>query len=101
MILTSHQPDFLPYMGFFYKVARSDVLVLSDDVQFSKQGMHNWNRIKTEAGPKKLTIPVHAHHDTPLCRVEIADPDTASGRRSRRLSRITGRPRTSMKGWSC
>lgn len=24
MILTSHQPDFLPYMGFFYKVARSD-----------------------------------------------------------------------------
>ena len=74
MILTSHQPDFLPYMGFFYKVARSDVLVLSDDVQFSKQGMHNWNRIKTEAGPKKLTIPVHAHHDTPLCQVEIADP---------------------------
>ena len=31
MILTSHQPDFLPYMGFFYKAARSDVLVLSDD----------------------------------------------------------------------
>ena len=45
MILTSHQPDFLPYMGFFYKTARSDVLVLSDDVQFSKSGMHNWNPV--------------------------------------------------------
>lgn len=75
MILTSHQPDFLPYMGFFYKAFRSDVLILSDDVQFSKQGMHNWNRIKAENGPRKLTIPVHAHHDTLLCQVEIADPD--------------------------
>ena len=45
MILTSHQPDFLPYMGFFYKTARSDVLVLSDDVQFSKSGMHNLSLI--------------------------------------------------------
>ena len=32
MILTSHQPNFLPYMGVFYKAFKSDVLVLSDDV---------------------------------------------------------------------
>lgn len=80
MILTSHQPDFLPYMGFFYKVTHSDVLVLSDDVQFSKSGMHNWNRIKTPAGVQKLTIPVHAHHDTPLCQIEIADSGHGIGR---------------------
>lgn len=80
MILTSHQPDFLPYMGFFYKAARSDVLVLSDDVRFSKSGMHNWNRIKTPAGAQKLTIPVHAHHDTPLCQIKIADPSHGIGR---------------------
>lgn len=73
MVLTSHQPDFLPYMGFFYKAARSDVLVFSDDVQFSKKGMHNWNRIKTPDGARKLTIPVHAHHDMRLADVEIAD----------------------------
>lgn len=75
MILTSHQPDFLPYMGFFYKAFRSDVLILSDDVQFSKQGMHNWNRIKTETGPRKLTIPVHAHHDSELWEIKIAEPE--------------------------
>lgn len=74
MILTSHQPDFLPYLGFFYKVSRSAVLVLSDDVSFSKKGMHNWNRIKTPAGPAKLTIPVHAHHDTPLKDVLVSEP---------------------------
>lgn len=39
MILTSHQPNFLPYMGVFYKAYRSDILVLSDDVQFSKKGI--------------------------------------------------------------
>lgn len=75
MILTSHQPDFLPYMGFFYKAFRSDALILSDDVQFSKKGMHNWNRIKTENGPQKLTIPVHAHHDSRLCEIKIAEPE--------------------------
>lgn len=73
IVLTSHQPDFLPYMGFFYKAARSDILVFSDDVQFSKKGMHNWNRIKTPDGVRKLTVPVHAHHDTKLRDIPIAD----------------------------
>lgn len=79
MILASHQPNFLPYMGFFYKAARSDILVFSDDVQFSKKGMHNWNRIKTPDGVRKLTIPVHAHHDTRLRDIEIVDPAYSIG----------------------
>jgi len=74
MILASHQPNFLPYMGFFYKASRSNVLVFSDDVAFSKSGMHNWNRIYTAAGPKKLTVPVTAHHDDPLIDVMVSDP---------------------------
>lgn len=73
MILTSHQPDFLPYLGFFYKAAHSDAMVFSDDVQFSKKGMHNWNYIKTPLGAKKLTVPVHARHDLALHEVTVAD----------------------------
>lgn len=73
MVLASHQPDFLPYMGFFYKAARCDTLVFSDDVLYSKKGMHNWNRIKTPAGPQKLTVPVHSHHDLRLCEITMAD----------------------------
>ena len=45
MILTSHQPNFLPYMGVIYKAYKSDAIVLSDDVCYSKKGMHNWNVI--------------------------------------------------------
>ena len=101
MILTSHQPDFLPYMGFFYKAARSDVLVLSDDVRFSKSGMHNWNRIKTPAGAQKLTIPVHAHHDTPLCQIKIADPSHGIGRAVKTIEQHYRKAPTTGKGRSC
>ena len=73
MVLSSHQPNFLPYMGFFYKVLQSDIVVMSEDVQFSKKGMHNWNRIYTQNGPRKLTVPVNAHHDMPLSEIMVSD----------------------------
>lgn len=80
MILTSHQPNFLPYMGVFYKAYRSDILVLSDDVQFSKKGMHNWNYIRTKDGQHKITVPVIAHHDTPLRDIKICEPEVSMPR---------------------
>lgn len=63
----------MPYMGFFYKASLCDTLVFSDDVLFSKKGMHNWNRIKAPEGARKLTLPVHAHHDLHLCEVTVSD----------------------------
>ena len=61
-------------MGTIYKMYRSDVFVMSDDVCFSKKGMHNWNYIKDSNGKKKITIPVNAHHDTKLKDVMIVNP---------------------------
>ena len=74
MIVTSHQPNFLPYMGVFYKAFKSDIIVLSDDVQFSKKGMHNYNLIRTKDGSQKITIPVNSHHDIRLCDVMVSEP---------------------------
>ena len=76
MILASHQPDFFPYMGYFYKVFRSDVFVFSDNVQFSKKGMHNYNEILTANGPLRLTLPVH-YHVVNLNEMQVA-ADTAT-----------------------
>jgi hypothetical protein len=52
------QPGYLPWLGFFDLMRRSDVFVLYDDVQFDKHGWRNRNRIKTAQGPQWLTVPV-------------------------------------------
>ncbi|MBI4534458.1 MAG: WbqC family protein [Candidatus Melainabacteria bacterium] len=53
------QPGYLPWLGFFDQMSRSDIFVLYDDVQFDKHGWRNRNRIKTPSGPHWLTVPVH------------------------------------------
>jgi hypothetical protein len=53
-----HQPNYIPWLGFFYKIYQSDIFVFLDDVQFSNQGLHNYHFIKTINGPSRLRIPV-------------------------------------------
>jgi hypothetical protein len=55
------QPGYLPWLGFFDQMRRSDVFVYYDDVQFDKHGWRNRNRIKAPDGPLWLTVPV-LHH---------------------------------------
>jgi hypothetical protein len=52
------QPGYLPWLGFFDQLRRCDVFVYYDDVQYDKHGWRNRNRIKTQAGPLWLTVPV-------------------------------------------
>jgi hypothetical protein len=52
------QPGYLPWLGFFNQLIRSDVFVYYDDVQFDKHGWRNRNRIKSPNGPHWLTVPV-------------------------------------------
>lgn len=60
MILTTHQPIFLPWPGFFAKAMRADVMVLLDAVQFPVgRGWMNRNRLKSAHGDLWLTVPVH------------------------------------------
>lgn len=44
-VVTIHQPDHLPWLGFFHKVSRADVLVILDTVQFKKNNFQNRNKI--------------------------------------------------------
>jgi hypothetical protein len=58
MRLSAHQPAYLPWLGYFDKIARVDVFVFLDTVQFEKNSFINRNQIKTPQGPLWLTIPV-------------------------------------------
>jgi hypothetical protein len=58
LIVTIHQPEHLPWLGFFDKVLQSDVFVLLDNVQFRKNYFQNRNRIRTQTGSTWLTVPV-------------------------------------------
>jgi hypothetical protein len=61
MIVSIHQPNYLPWIGYFNKIARSDIFVIFDDIQFpiGKKGFFgNRNKIKTNNGEMWLTVPV-------------------------------------------
>src|SRR5260370_5570058 len=57
-VVAIHQPNYLPWLGFFAKALDSDVLVLYDTIQFEKGGFTNRVRIKGSAGVQWLTQPV-------------------------------------------
>jgi hypothetical protein len=59
MIIGIHQPNFLPWLGYFNKLIKSDVFILLDDVQFSKGSVGNRNKIKTDMGVETwMTVPL-------------------------------------------
>jgi hypothetical protein len=58
VIIAVHQPQYLPWLGYFDKINRADVFVLLDTVQFKKNEWQNRNKIKTAQGWQWLTVPV-------------------------------------------
>jgi len=59
VIVACHQPNFLPWIGFFYKALLADLVVLLDDVQFARGFTWvNRNRLKCDQGELWLTVPV-------------------------------------------
>lgn len=62
MIIAIHQPNYLPYLGFFDKMKKADVFVIYDDAQFNKEDFQHRNMIRIYHGWKWLTVPVDRQH---------------------------------------
>lgn len=60
MIVSIAQPAYLPWAGYFDRIAKSDIHIILDHVQFEKGSFTNRTRIreKSERGWQWLTVPV-------------------------------------------
>ena len=57
-VVAVHQPNLLPWLGFFDKAARCDVLVLHDAAQFSRAARTHRVQIRVEDRAEWITVPV-------------------------------------------
>ena len=58
MILTAHQPCYLPWLGLFHKIALADCFICYDHVQYSQGDYTAKNCIKTGQGRHWLIVPI-------------------------------------------
>ena len=59
MIISIHQPHYIPWLPYFLKIESSDIFVFLDSVDFQKNGLQNRNEIKTGQGRSWLTVPIN------------------------------------------
>jgi len=59
MILSAHQPVYLPWLGLFDKILQADTFCYFDDVQYQPKDFNNRNKIKLPNGQAHwLSVPV-------------------------------------------
>jgi hypothetical protein len=58
VIVSINQPAYLPWLGYFHRIAASDVHVVLDHVQLEKNSFTNRNKVRTATGWCWLTVPV-------------------------------------------
>ena len=79
MIVAIHQPNHLPYLGFFDKILKSDIFVIHDDAQFNDSDFQRRNRIRVYDGWKWITVPVE-RKEIPINQIMIKN-DVSIGER--------------------
>ncbi|MGW8379830.1 WbqC family protein [Streptomyces sp. ODS28] len=75
-VLSAHQPAYLPWLGYFAKMASSDAFVLHDRSRIGRRNMLHRNRIGTADGPMLLTVPLagrDVRDERPLNEIRLVD----------------------------
>lgn len=75
MIVSIMQPAYLPWLGYFDRLARSDLHIVLDSVAVSKQNFTNRNRVRGSTGPVWLTVPVQRKSSDQRITETLVGPD--------------------------
>lgn len=82
------QSNYIPWRGYFDFIDDVDLFIFHDDLQNTKRDWRNRNLIKTQAGPKWLTVPVKYQRTSQLiCETEI---DYSKDWQSQHINKIRG-----------
>ena len=76
MIVSIHQPAYLPWLGYFHRIAMSDAHIVLDHVQFEKNSFTNRNKVRTADSWCWLTVPVKTagkFGNLPIYEIDIAN----------------------------
>lgn len=73
MVVAIHQPNYLPWLGYFAKIARADTFIFLDDVQFSKGSYINRVQVLGGGEARWLTVPVAVRLGDPINKVRPRD----------------------------
>lgn len=72
-IVVIHQPDFVPYLGFFHRFLHADFFIALDHVQFAPRLWTHRDKIKTAQGEKWLTVSrKKTPRDTAINQIELS-----------------------------
>lgn len=71
LLLSAHQPVYLPWLGLFHKMAVADQFVIFDAVPYSKKNWYNRNRIKGVNGEIMLSVPVFSKGSAQILQKDI------------------------------
>ena len=73
MTVSILQSNYIPWKGYFDIIAKSDVFVIYDEVQYTKNDWRNRNKILTPHGTNWLTIPVRLDSlNQKICETKVA-----------------------------
>ena len=73
MIIGIHQPNFFPWLGYFYKIYYSDMFVFLDNVKYSKNSFINRVEILENSKKVWLTNAINYKSKNYINKTEIAD----------------------------
>ncbi len=93
MVLAIHQPQYMPWVGYFHKMACADLFVLLDDVQFKKNEWQHRNRIRNAQGWQWLSVPNTYRYPQLITEVEVKCDQDWETKHLRSLEMCYGRAR--------
>ena len=76
MIVSIHQPEHFPYLGFFQKMNKADLFIILDNVKFKKNNFQNRNRfLNSNADEEWFTVPVEKKANSKLIKDVMVSED--------------------------